>query len=92
MSKFTKFFYFCQGLFSLGYNNIEHFYISKIEAFRKIERIWNEGREVAPKIKVEGRNLFEQIKELTSYHDNFIINLFYAQKRKRSRICKESSF
>jgi len=78
-------------LLSLGYNDTEHFYISKIEAFRKIKRVWNESRRRS-KIKVKGRSLFEQIKELASYHDNFITNLFYAQKRDRSRICKKGSF
>jgi hypothetical protein len=64
---------------SLGYNDTEHFYISKVEAFRKIKGVRNEGREAAPKIKIKGRSLVEQIKELASYHDNFITNLFYAQ-------------
>jgi hypothetical protein len=65
---------------SLGYNDGEHFCISKVEAFGKIKNVWNEGREAAPKIKVKGQSLFEQIRELASYHDNHITNLLYAQK------------
>ena len=37
-------------MISLGYNDSEHFFISKIEVFGKINNVWNEGKEAALKL------------------------------------------
>jgi hypothetical protein len=37
-------------MISLGYNDSEHFFISKIEVLGKINNVWNEGKETALKL------------------------------------------
>jgi len=79
-----------QGFVSLGYNDTEHFRENRIWAFKKVKAVWNESRKRS-KIKVKGRNIFNQIKELASYYDHNITILRYAQKGDRRRICQKNS-
>jgi hypothetical protein len=46
-------------MISLGYNDSEHFFISKIEVFGKIKNVWNEGKEAALKLMRQEQNLQE---------------------------------
>jgi hypothetical protein len=47
-------------MISLGYNDSEHFFISKIEVFGKINNVWNEGKETALKLMRQEQNLQER--------------------------------
>ena len=80
----------CQDTVSLGYNDPEHFYLNRAEAFKKVKMIWNKSRKRS-KIKVKGRNIFNQIKDLASYYDHHITILRYTQKRNRTRIRQKNS-
>ena len=69
-------------IFFPGYNDTEHFKQNRNWAFKKVKGIWNESRKRS-KIKVKGRTIFNQIKELASYYDNNITILHYTQTRNK---------
>lgn len=75
---------------SLGYNDAEHFRQNRAWAFKKVKGVWQESRKRS-KIKVKGRNIFDQIKELASYYDNNITILRYTQKGDRRRVCQKGA-
>ena len=83
--------FYCQDKSSFGYNDPEHFWMNRVEALRKIKALWNKSRRRS-KIKVKGRNFFNQIKELASYYDNYITILSFTQKGDWRRVCPKGSF
>jgi hypothetical protein len=67
---------------SLGYNDPERFGHTRVWAFKNIKALWKESRKRS-KIRVKGRNIFNQIKDEASYYDNNISILRYTQKGDR---------
>jgi len=69
-------------------NDTKHSGLNRVLAFKKIKAVWNESRKLS-KIKVKSRNIFESLKDLTSYYDHNITILRYTQKGDRRRICQK---
>ncbi len=82
--------FFVKPYFSLGYNDPEHFRKNRVWAFKKVKAVWNENMKRS-KINVRTQNIFNQIKELASYYENYIIILRYTQKRDWRRVCQKGT-